>query len=372
METNIYSDDIYGRSRVKESQELKNYYKDLEELDTGALWTVANDIEPWEPHTVSAPMFWDYEKLRPYVLEAARLVTPGDAGRRVVYLQNKNRIKEKAAVGWLYAGVQITQPGEFTPAHRHVAAALRFIMEGSKGYTIVDGNKIDLEARDFVITPNGVWHEHGVAKDGETCIWMDGLDIPLANALEANDYAVLDEDSGGQEEIVPRNYSPNRYSEAGVIPMDKKWDKPYSPMFRYPWKTTQKALQNMAKVSDPCEFDGYLMRYSNPLTGEHPMQTMGATMQMLTPKMHTKAHKHTGSFMFQVAMGQGAVIIDGKRYDFKEKDMFCIPSWLYHEFINTSDTEELYLFNFNDLPTIEKLDYYQEKAHPNGHQKVKS
>lgn len=370
METN-YSDDIYGRAKVKSSEELEIYYKELQDMDTGALWTVANDIEPWEPHTISAPMFWSYEKLRPFVLEAARLVTPGEAGRRVVYLQNKNRIKEKAAVGLLYAGIQITQPGEFTPAHRHAASALRFIMEGAKGYTIVDGNKIELGVRDFVITPNSAWHEHGVEKDGQTCIWLDGLDIPMINAFEANDYAVLEEEAGGQDLVVAENYSPMSYSGAGVIPIDREWDKPYSPLFKYSWENTQKALQNLAQVSEGTAYDAYIMRYANPLTGGHPMLTMGATMQMLKPGQKTKAHKHTGSFVFQVAQGQGYVIIDGIKYEFKEKDTFCIPSWLYHEFANTSETEELYLFSFNDLPTVEKLGFYQEKVHPEGHQQLK-
>ena len=47
-----------------------------------------------------------------------------------------------------------------------------------------------LGANDFVLTPNGTWHEHGVAEDGTTCIWQDGLDIPLVNAFEAGFYAV--------------------------------------------------------------------------------------------------------------------------------------------------------------------------------------
>ena len=46
MEENNYSDDVYGRARVQDSEELKAYYKELEKLGAGALWTVANDIEP--------------------------------------------------------------------------------------------------------------------------------------------------------------------------------------------------------------------------------------------------------------------------------------------------------------------------------------
>src|SRR5690606_36807554 len=120
----------------------------------------------------------------------------------VVYLVNDKRRDVSVAVGLLYTRIQGTRAGEFTSVHRYKASSLRFIMEGEGGYTVVDGNKIMLEVNDFVITPNSTWHEHGVEAGGKTCIWQDGLDIPLVNALEANDYAVLD---GTQEPTAPLN-----------------------------------------------------------------------------------------------------------------------------------------------------------------------
>ena len=362
-----HNDDVIGRARVTDTPELKAYYRQLETLGAGALWTVANDIEPWEPRSSSVPMLWKYEDLRELVLKSSELVTPEQAGRRVVYLVNDNRKNVSAAVGWLYTGIQVTRPGESTSAHRHKASALRFIMEGEGGYTVVDGNKITFEVNDFVITPNSTWHEHGVAADGKTCIWQDGLDIPLINALEANDYAVLD---GKQQLINPVNYSPLTYSATGVVLADVIWDKPYSPLFKYSWKQVYPALLEAARVNEGSPYDGIIMNYSNPLTGGHVMQTMGAAIQLLRPGQHTKAHKHTGSFVYQCAKGNGYTVIDGKRYDWKERDIFCIPSWAWHEHVNLSDTEDACLFSFNDLPVIEKLGLYQEKIYTDnyGHQ----
>ena len=57
-------DDVFGRARVKDTSELTEYYKELSEIDTGALWTVANDIEPWEPSPKSAPTIWRHSELR--------------------------------------------------------------------------------------------------------------------------------------------------------------------------------------------------------------------------------------------------------------------------------------------------------------------
>ncbi len=364
-----HSDDVIGRARVKDTPELEAYYRELETLGAGALWTVANDIEPWEPRSSSIPMLWKYDDLRSLVLKSSELVTPEQAGRRVVYLVNDKRKDVSAAVGWLYTGIQVTRPGESTSAHRHKASALRFIMEGDKGYTVVDGNKIMLEVNDFVITPNSTWHEHGVEADGQTCIWQDGLDIPLVNALEANDYAVYD---GKQPLDFPVNYSPIIYGCAGVLPADVTWDKPYSPLFKYSWKVVYPALLEMLKVKELHPIDGILMQYSNPVTGGHVMQTMGASMQLLPAGFKGKAHKHTGSFVYQCAKGSGYSIINGQRFDWKERDIFCVPSWAWHEHHNASNAEDACLFSFNDLPTIEKLGLYQEKIYEenNGFQKL--
>lgn len=52
-------------------------------------------------------------------------------------------------------------PGETAPAHRHRAFALRFIIEGEKGFTAVDGEKIYMEKGDVILTSPWTWHDHG-------------------------------------------------------------------------------------------------------------------------------------------------------------------------------------------------------------------
>jgi hypothetical protein len=69
-----HSDDQLGRARVQSTPELEAYYNELEQLGAGALWTVANDIEPWEPRSTSVPMLWKYEDLRSLVLKSSELI----------------------------------------------------------------------------------------------------------------------------------------------------------------------------------------------------------------------------------------------------------------------------------------------------------
>jgi len=93
------------------------------------------------------------------------------------------------------------------------------------------------------------------------------------------------------------------------------------------------------------------------------MQTIGASMQMLRAGEKTKAHRHTGSFIYQVAKGRGYSIVGGKRFDWQERDIFCVPSWNWHEHGNESSSEDACLFSFNDLPVIESLGLYREEAY---------
>ena len=46
-------EETIGGANVEDTPELKAYYQDLEKYEAGALWTVANKIEPWQPQSAS-------------------------------------------------------------------------------------------------------------------------------------------------------------------------------------------------------------------------------------------------------------------------------------------------------------------------------
>ena len=365
-----HREDIVGRANVEDTPELLAYYKDLEKYAAGALWTVANKIEPWEPKSQSVPVVWRYKELREHVLRALQLVSPEKAGRRVIYLNNPGRTDVAAAVGWIYGGLQVMNPGEVAGAHRHSASAIRFIMEGKGAYTIVDGHKMTLGENDFVLTPNGTWHEHGVEESGSTCIWQDGLDIPFVNAMEANFYEVHPQQrqpEGGYEV----DDMTKTWGNPGLKPMGQTWSKGYSPMYKYEWEPTYESLGKFAASTEGSPFDGVLMEYVNPVTNGPVMQTLGASMQMLRAGEHTKAHRHTGSGLYHVAKGKGHSIINGKRYDWQAKDIFCVPSWAWHEHVNESSSEDACLFCLSDLPVMRATGLYREQAFgENGGQQI--
>jgi gentisate 1,2-dioxygenase len=321
-------ENVVGRANVEDTPELEAYYRALEGEELGALWNVANEIEPWYPQPKSVPTLWAWKTVEGYVRKAATLVSAEKAARRVVMLVNPGRKEWSAASGLLYTGVQVMNPGESASAHRHQASALRFVMGGKGAYTIVDGERLELGARDFVLTPNGTWHEHGVDAGGTQCVWQDGLDIPLMNSLDANFY-----------EVHPKT----RQTPA---PLSREnWSKPYSPVFLYKWDDAYKAVKK-EKVH----------HYTNPLTGGPVMPTMGAKLELVK---ETKPIRHTGSQIFQVAAGRGWSDVGGQRFEWEEKDIFCVPSWAKYQH---GAHGEAVLFSFNDLPAMKALSLYREEA----------
>ena len=56
-------------------------------------------------------------------------------------------------------------------------------------------------------------------------------------------------------------------------------------------------------------------------------------------------------------------MLNGQRFDWREKDIFCVPAWTWHEHANAADREDTCLFSFNDFPTMEKLGFYREEPY---------
>eukprot|EP01031_Cornospumella_fuschlensis_P020754 gene20754-25445_t len=86
-----HREDVIGRANVEDTPELLAYYDELDKHHAGALWTVANKIEPWEPKSQSVPVVWRYKDLRDHVIRSVDLVTPEKAGQRMRPRRSKPR-----------------------------------------------------------------------------------------------------------------------------------------------------------------------------------------------------------------------------------------------------------------------------------------
>ena len=169
-------------------EDLPQDYRDaLSKLNLVPLWPSLRGVMPANkprPHTI--PTLWKYQDIRPLLLQAGELTPIEKAERRVLVLANPGHTLEKMqASPAMYLGMQLLLPGEWAASHRHTPNAIRMIVEGEGAYTTVEGEKCYMSRGDLILTPTGLWHEHG--HDGkDPVVWLDVLDLPLAYYLEVS------------------------------------------------------------------------------------------------------------------------------------------------------------------------------------------
>jgi gentisate 1,2-dioxygenase len=330
----------------------KEFYASLDGLDIQPLWKELGTLLPPAPTSKAVPFLWRYDSVRPALLEAGAVISAEEAERRALMLINPGMKEKSAAAADLYAAIQMVLPGEIAPAHRHVAAALRLVIEGSGGYTAVNGERTQMEPGDLVLTPSWAWHDHGNSGE-EPVIWLDGLDLPFVNDVEANFFG------GGlenpQEEAVPADQSARLHAAGGLVPVrEEPWPHLYSPIVNYRWSRVRPVLEDALADGVGSPYDGALFEYANPLTGGPVLPTISCFAQALAAGAHTEAHRHTTSAVYHVVAGSGTTIVDGQEIEWGPKDTFAVPGWAVHEHVNASG-EPAFLFSFTDHAVLRPL-----------------
>lgn len=345
----------------RDSEELRELFREAADEFLEPLWEVFLEVQSQEPleGIAGVPHLWRWSQLRDKAVRAAELVPIGRGGeRRALMLVNPAFPSLGRSTHTLCAGIQIILPGDAAPAHRHTPSALRLILEGSGAYTAIDGEKVYMEPGDVLLTPAMAWHDHRHEGEGPM-IWMDVLDIPLVNMLNAS-FFDLHEDVN-QPITKPPGWSHQKYGAAAMRPA---WEPSQSdnPLLVYKWQETESALRELAASGESSPFDGVAMQYVNPATGGPVAPTLDAWMAQLAPGQHTRAHRHTPSVVYHVYAGSGYSVVAGQRFDWSKGDYFVVPPWTWHEHVNSSASNEAQLFSVNDSPALRALGLVREEA----------
>jgi gentisate 1,2-dioxygenase len=329
------------------------FYSDIDPDNLTALWTVMGSLITREPKSGCRAHLWHYDDIRPHLMRAGELISAKEAERRVLILENPGLRGHSKITTSLYAGLQLVLPGEVAPAHRHSQTALRFVLEGAGAHTAVNGERTYMQPGDFVITPQWAWHDHGNTSD-EPMVWLDGLDIPLVQFLDAS----FAEPLGADEQAVtrPAGSSPARYGQ-GLLPVDYEAKDKSSPIFNYPYERSRAALETLKQENEWDQCHGLKMRYVNPVDGDYAMPTMGTFLQLLPKGFSTARFRSTDATVFVCVEGKGASSIGEQTFHWGPRDIFVVPSWqpVAHE-----AEDDSVLFSYSDRPVQEKLGLYRE------------
>jgi gentisate 1,2-dioxygenase len=334
-------------------------YADMSPHHLTPLWEVLHALVPPQPASPCVAALWRYETVRPFLMRAGQAITAEEAVRRVLILENPALRGHSSITQALYAGLQLILPGEVAPSHRHTQSALRFIVEGKGAFTAVDGERSTMQPGDFIITPAWAFHDHG--HDGaDPMVWLDGLDIPMIRFFDAG-FAQNDD---RKSQAVTRSEG-SSFASFGHNMAPVRQLSPYgqtSPLFSYPYDRTREALAGLERNCPVDHFDGFKLRYINPLTGGSPMPTMQTFMQRLPAGFVGKPYRQTDGAVFSVVEGSGQAIVQShhgqQSFDFGPRDHFVVPSW---QTLQLHSQTGCTLFSFSDRPVQQALGIFREE-----------
>jgi gentisate 1,2-dioxygenase len=333
-----------------------DYLAALRQLNLVPLWpSLRAVLPPGKPRPNTRATAWAYETLRPLLLRAGELTPIEKAERRVLVLANPGHGLEKMqASAAMYLGMQLLLPGEWAPSHRHTPNAVRMIVEGEGAYTTVDGEKCPMSRGDLILTPTGLWHEHG--HDGDKpVVWLDVLDLPLVHYLEAS-YHV-----NGERQAVKPGRGDRAYARGGVLPTPvfARSDKAY-PMLRYPWADTRPALEALA-AGQP-QLEAVQVTYVNPETGDDAQNILGYYALMLRPGQTLKLPVRSPAMVFHVIEGGAEVSVEEQSFTLAEADTCCAPGYCAVTLRNRAAGKPSFLFIADETPLHRKLGVFEQRV----------
>ncbi|MCZ2098911.1 MAG: cupin domain-containing protein [Anaerolineae bacterium] len=335
-------------------EDLPQHYRDeLTRHNLVPLWPGLRSVLPPDvPARQTRPVHWAYRDIRPLLLQAGELTPIEKAERRVLVLANPGHTLEKMqASAAIYLGMQLLLPGEWAPSHRHTPNAVRMIVEGEGSWTTVGGEKCPMNRGDLILTPTGLWHEHG--HDGsEPVIWLDVLDLPLVYYMEASYHLE------GARQDVKVSQGNRAYARAGLVPtpvFDRNGRR--YPMLRYPWADARTALLSLAY--DQPGLANVQVTYANPETGEDAQNILGLHALMLRPGQTLTLPARSPAAVYHVIEGAARVATDTRGFDLLSADTCCIPGYTATTLTNASPSEPTFLFVADESPLHRKLGVYE-------------
>lgn len=301
---------------------MDEFYERVAHMNVVCGWAQTGTRGVTEPTSEFGASHWRYAECRAALAAAAKLISAEDAGRRILNFRNPVPDHRLGATHTTLHAYQLVMPGETAPCHRHTAHALRVILDSKKMYSVVEGEKTLMETGDVVLTPGGCWHSH--AHDGdEPAYWIDGLDVPLVNALKLQTWEP----------------HPDRYEKVKRVVET-------SP-FRFSGADIQRRL-------DGAEDDeqGYFGRRVRLETDSMP--TLGVYVMRLEGGRTTRRYRTNANVSFAVMGGRGTSIIGEDEINWEHGDIFVAPNWRWIEHRPADDTQ---LFSMTDAPLLEFARY---------------
>jgi gentisate 1,2-dioxygenase len=334
----------------------QKYQDDLKGQNLVPLWpSLRNLLPPLQPKPLTQTVVWKYQEIKPLLLQAGELTPIEKAERRVLVLANPGHdLNNLKASSVIYMGMQLLLPNEVAPSHRHTPNAVRLVVEGNGAYTTVEGQKCMMQKGDLILTPTGLWHEHGHDGD-EPVIWLDILDLPIVHHIEAS-YV---EQFNGKIEL--KDDQSSRY-KAGLVPLINGHRAEISPknstILRYPWVETKALLEQLATIQKLNT--SIQISFVNPETGQAVQKIIGYSALMLRPQEYLKLKRRSCAQIFHIIEGSAQLTVDHQQHILSQSDTLSAACFSTIEMRN-ENIKPCFIFIADESEIQKNLGLYSEK-----------
>ena len=257
----------------------------------------------------------------------------------------------------IHMSIQCVMPGEVAEAHRHTAAAVRYVIQGVDGaYTIVDGEPFPMETGDLITTPGWCFHDH-VNEGNEPVMWLDILDSRIT-ALGKGLGETYPAPQQPRDKPVGYSLKTQGHVKASWLKHERKPRPRCATLGRDRGGHCGAARERSGARPVRRRLPRHLR---HPVTGGATLPTFACELQVLPSKLETQDHRHISTTIYQAFRGSGVCVVGDERLEWSEGDIFVVPPWAWHHHENSTDSDSI-LFSVDDWPALKALDLYREEG----------
>ena len=320
--------------------------------------------EPGRGPARAAPHVWKWDRIAPYLMRIAAIAPLEFTDRQQFLLTNPGFGGQIKVTNTIRVAVSLYKPGDEAPVHMHTPNASRTILSDQGGYTLIEGERCEAARGDLILTPNGTWHGHG-NDSTEPVIWMDVLDWPLIEFLDA---IWIREDDEAHAANAPRpapGFSQALYGSGGMVPRfgdaRRGEGQRVTPMFHCRGTDIRRRLDAL-RDQDGSPYEGIDIEFVNPTDGAPVFPTLGYKAQLLRPGETTRPYRQTASTLYTVLDGSGHTEVNGKRLEWGRNDIFVVPGHFWRHHVNADSARDAVLYSVSDAPLLRAVGHWHAQG----------
>lgn len=222
--------------------------------------------------------------------------------------------------------------------HRHQGGVVIYVIEG-KGYTLVDGERLNWEAGDLILLPmkpGGIAHQHFNLEQSKPSRWLAFISNAFREHSGYEIVQVIESPEWQETNEVREDSDPHQASESPRILVSASAGERKPPgnlldelfAMRDEFRERNRKGLKVVKENDlSWEYNaqGKMKWYVHPRKPDTCTKTFVIYLQEIAPNGRSGRQRVPGGIAHILLSGRMVAEVDGKRYDCEEGDCIALP-----------------------------------------------